>query len=405
MSDRPVISLYSVSLPLPAKQTVYRRYLDLLPRMDAVLQRNVVHLKRILADLGLRANIKQRVKGFESYYAKLLRRARAGGAEGTIFVPDLLGLRLIVPFLEDLKRLEEAVGSVFAVEEIDRKGSSYSSREFGYDSTHLLLRLEDDEPTPYLELQLRTLLQDAWAEVEHDLVYKTEYSLLDEPLRRKLAAINASLTLADTIFQEIRDYQRRLASELQARRTQFWEGAVDSEVPSASQSDLEELEFLTTGSGTVDAMLLEGLLAHNRHNYDRAVEIYSRILAEEPRESVRSVVLIHRGMARFASQDHEGALGDFTDAVTSDPGNARGYFYRGITQRQLGNRSEALGDLDRSLEIDPYNVEALRSRGELLLSLGREEEADDDIRRLREIDPSVALGAALSARRKLPDNN
>jgi putative GTP pyrophosphokinase len=373
--------------------------------MDTVLQQNVVHLKRILADLELRANIKQRVKGFESYYAKLLRRARSGSTNGTIFVPDLLGLRLVVPFLEDLKRLEEAVGSAFSVEEIDRKGSSYSSREFGYESTHLLLRLEDDEPTPFLELQLRTLLQDAWAEVEHDLVYKTEYSLLDEPLRRKLAAINASLTLADTIFQEIRDYQRRLASELQVRRTHFWEGAVDSEVPSASQSDLEELEFLTTGSGTVDAMLLEGLLAHNRQHYDRAVEIYSKILAEEPRESVRSVVLIHRGMARFASQDHSGALGDFTEAVTADPGNARGYFYRGITQRQLGNLSEALGDLDRSLEVDPYNVEALRNRGELFLALGREEEADDDIRRLREIDPSVALGAALSARRKLPGNN
>ncbi len=394
-----------MSLPLPAKQTVYRRYLDLLPRMDEVLQQNVVHLKRILADLGLRANIKQRVKGFESYYAKLLRRARSGSSKGAIFVPDLLGLRLIVPFLEDLKRLEEAVGSSFSVEEIDRKGATYSPREFGYESTHLLIRLEEEEPTPYLELQLRTLLQDAWAEVEHDLVYKTELSLLDEPLRRKLAAINASLTLADTIFQEIRDYQRRLASELGTRRTQFWEEAVDSEVPSASQSDLEELEFLTTGSGTVDAMLLEGLLAHNRHHYDRAVEIYSKILAEEPRESVRSVVLIHRGMARFASEDHAGALSDFTEAVTSDPENARGYFYRGITHRRLGNQSEALADLDRSLGIDPYNVEALRSRGELFLALGREEAADDDIRRLREIDPAIALGAALSTRRKVAEEN
>lgn len=373
--------------------------------MDEALQQNVVHLKRILADLGLRANIKQRVKGFESYYAKLLRRARSGSTNGTILIPDLLGLRLIVPFLEDLKRLEEAVGSSFSVEEIDRKGSSYSPQEFGYDSTHLLIRLEEEEPTPYLELQLRTLLQDAWAEVEHDLVYKTDFSLLDEPLRRKLAAINASLSLADTIFQEIRDYQRRLASELQARRTQFWEGAVDSEVPSASQSDLEELEFLTTGSGTVDAMLLEGLLAHNRHHYDRAVEIYSKILAEEPRESVRSVVLIHRGMAQFASEDHTGALSDFTEAVKSDPENARGYFYRGVTHRQLGNPPDALADLDRSLEIDPYNVEALRSRGELLLALGREEAADDDIRRLREIDPAIALGAALSARRKVSEDN
>jgi putative GTP pyrophosphokinase len=367
--------------------------------MDQVLHDNIVHVKRILADLSLRANIKQRVKGFESYYSKLLRRARAAGSEGTIFIPDLLGLRLVVPFLEDLKLLEEALQSDFSVEEVDHKGSSYSPQEFGYDSTHLLLRLEQEEPTPYLELQMRTLLQDAWAEVEHDLVYKTELSLLDESLRRKLAAINASLTLADTIFQEIRDYQRRLSSELQARRSQFWEQAVDTDVPSPSQSDLEELEFLTTGSGTVDAMLLEGLLAHNRRDFDRAVDIYSKILSKEPTDAVRSVVLIHRGMARFASDDLTGSLNDFTEAVTADSGNARGYFYRGITHRRLGHRSEALSDLDQCLDIDPYNVEALRARGELLLSMGRDEAADQDIRRLQSIDPDIALGEALAHRR------
>ena len=73
------------------------------------------------------------------------------------------------------------------------------------------------------EIQLCTILQDAWSEVEHELVYKTNFNPFDEPLKRKLAALNATLNLSDTLFQEIRDYQRLLQSELNKRRESFIE--------------------------------------------------------------------------------------------------------------------------------------------------------------------------------------
>ncbi len=60
------------------------------------------------------------------------------------------------------------------------------------------------------EIQLRTILQDAWAEVEHELVYKSDISLPNQSIRRKLASLNATLTLSDLIFQEIRDYQKEI---------------------------------------------------------------------------------------------------------------------------------------------------------------------------------------------------
>jgi putative GTP pyrophosphokinase len=56
---------------------------------------------------------------------------------------------------------------------------------------------------PVCEVQVRTILQDAWAEVEHELVYKAEFTPFDEPMKRKLAALNANLTLSDMLFQEI----------------------------------------------------------------------------------------------------------------------------------------------------------------------------------------------------------
>src|SRR5690606_12002199 len=66
---------------------------------------------------------------------------------------------------------------------------------------------------PGLEVQVRTILQDAWAEVEHELIYKNHFRYPNsDSIRKKLAAVNASLSLADMIFQEIRDTQKEMAA-------------------------------------------------------------------------------------------------------------------------------------------------------------------------------------------------
>ena len=48
-------------------------------------------------------------------------------------------------------------------------------------------------------------------------IYKIEFNPFDIPLRRKLASLNAMLSLADITFQEIRDYQNKLQKELEDR--------------------------------------------------------------------------------------------------------------------------------------------------------------------------------------------
>jgi putative GTP pyrophosphokinase len=111
--------------------------------------------------------------------------------------------------------IEKLVRSNFPVFEVERKGEEQSFREFGYRSVHLNLRLSSGN---FCEIQIRTILQDAWAEVEHEIVYKGSFTPFDEPLKRKLAALNATLSLSDIIFQELRNYQRKLNREVRFRR-------------------------------------------------------------------------------------------------------------------------------------------------------------------------------------------
>lgn len=76
---------------------------------------------------------------------------------------------------------------------MERKGSERTFREFGYESVHFLLDIPEEFKVGLVlpknlifEIQLRTILQDAWAEVEHELVYKSEFSPFDQPLKESL---------------------------------------------------------------------------------------------------------------------------------------------------------------------------------------------------------------------------
>ena len=191
-------------------------------------------LKEILV-LPSVPTLKTRVKSFSSYYRKLLR-ILAESAETTDLpvISDLIGIRVICPFLEDLSMVEKILKDSFKIIEIEKKGADRTFREFGYESTHVLLEIPEDvrkncilPPNIICEIQIRTILQDAWAEVEHELVYKSEFSPFDLPLKRKLASMNASLSLADIIFQEIRDYQNKLNKEMAKRRDSFYDQALE----------------------------------------------------------------------------------------------------------------------------------------------------------------------------------
>ncbi len=184
-----------------------------------------------LTENGLKPTLKSRVKEFESFYSKKLRLLKKAWTEksGPYPVNDVLAARVVCPFLGDIELAERLLSERFSIEEVERKGAQHSFREFGYESIHVLIRLPEDllKLCPNLErnvveVQLRTILQEAWAEVEHELVYKAEFTPFDEPMRRKLAALNANLTLSDIIFQEILEFEKRLTSELGHRREAFY---------------------------------------------------------------------------------------------------------------------------------------------------------------------------------------
>lgn len=384
-----------ITVSIPHKDEIKKIYESYNPVLSQIMQNIELKLKKIIK-LSSMPVYKSRIKSFNSYYRKVLRlKADQVANRGKLVeLTDMMGIRIICAFIEDLHEVEKQVRDNFTVKEVEYKGSGDNFREFGYESIHVLVSIPEDcmpaDPQITIpkdivcEIQIRTILQDAWAEVEHELIYKTEFTPFDMPLRRKLASINASLSLADTIFQEIRDYQKKLQAETAERRESFYKIVDDSTTEVTSQHTQKAKEIARINpfiQGTIDDMLLEAIHAHNNGEMERAISIYTQILESKPvpADIVLSVVLKHRGMAYFASNNYDNALKDFQDSVSYDNNGFRSYYYMGIVYSVKEDYEHAVEAFSKSLEINEFQSHTRYRRALAYSKIGEDSKAMEDL--------------------------
>ncbi|MBN2331510.1 MAG: tetratricopeptide repeat protein [Deltaproteobacteria bacterium] len=344
---------------------------------QTLLMKLAADLSEQLNPLPLKYQIKARVKDFSSYFKKISTKSTAD----TAGITDFLGMRIICPFLDDLTVVEKTLLEHFPIREVDHKGERQSFREFGYDSIHLLLDLQGQtvpHPLPMVdgvcEIQLRTLLQDAWAEVEHDLIYKSDWSIPTDQIRRKLAALNANLTLSDIIFQELRDFQKEIVLKQDKRRSiqNARTGILSShelrqQLGSEPQGDDDKVDL--------GKIILKALTAHAEEDFSRAIRLYSRALKLPAEIHIRSILLNHRGMAYFALGENNAAKADFRSAKELDEGNFRAWYNLGLAHKVLQEFDRAIEAFAKSSELHPGFFESAEQRIRLLMDLGLHSEA------------------------------
>ncbi len=392
---------------IPNRKELEKNYSEKTPAYELILNKLQETLKREFEQMEIHPTIKSRVKAFDSYYEKILRLlSKLENHKEAFHIYDVIGLRIVCPFLDDLQIAEKHINQKYDVVQIECKGSEHSFREFGYKSTHFLINVPKrmlgqckiEEPL-LCEIQLRTILQDAWSEVEHELIYKTDFSPFDEPMKRKLAALNANLTLSDTLFQEIRDYQRKLQMELNKRRESFIRevhkpaadaGLTIGQGPAFSDSNAKKnqgaKEYDPMGR-SIDDLLVDALVAHNAGQFKQAIVIYSSILERDFPGHIKSIIHIHRGMAFFAQSQYKQALKDFTVSLGLSPDNHRAFFYRGLTHEAEQNHLSALEDFDACIEINPYQFEPFYRRAQLYTQMKDYKKAMTDCNLALKIDP------------------
>ena len=346
--------------------------------------------------------IKGRVKKFENFYLKVLEKSRKQSIDSPFEdIHDILGLRIIVPFLEDIEKIGSRISEICAIREIKHKSQDLSIREFGYDSLHFIIRIPKElcdivsiSDNLNCEVQVRTILQNAWAEVEHELIYKTGINKVEDTIRRKLIALNATLSLADINFQEIRDYQRRRIQDIEERHSKILDKV--STVPQKmgnryfdNPDTFQTTQFQTYQANTkkdlssteVNDLFYEAMNAHINNNLDRAIELYSLLIAISPNHYLYN----HRGLVYFSLSQYDKALEDFNAAIEMQPKDTRVYTNRGLAYRMLKEKTKALNDFNKSLELNPLWADTFYGRSLTYYDMG-------DIRSaLEDCDKAIAL--------------
>lgn len=144
-------------------------------------------------------------------------------------ISDLIGLRVVCIYESDIEEVSKLLHTHFDVIGETNKSKQMENIEsgFGYKGLHLDLRLNSKRKTLpeyadfgslQFEIQIRTIVQDAWSEVDHKLKYKKQTPI---NLRRRIHRLAALFELADQEFEAIRDLSAKLEDEALASNTKL----------------------------------------------------------------------------------------------------------------------------------------------------------------------------------------
>lgn len=189
-------------------------------------QRLVEEVKYVLKTKLQAANIKYadlqgRAKEKNSFLAKVSRKAYLNPLEE---ITDFAGIRVVCHYEPDAAQIANTIRSEFNVKEHVDKTLRLGVDKMGYGGAHFIVTLGprysgaryDGLGELKCEVQVRTVLQDAWAVISHQLSYKNEESVPPR-LQRDLNNVSALLEIAQRTFDHVRERQAAYVHEIQEK--------------------------------------------------------------------------------------------------------------------------------------------------------------------------------------------
>lgn len=167
-------------------------------------------------------SIEHRVKKEDSLMGKLYRKGDSYHSLDDL--TDLFGARIICYFGDGVDQVCRLIEQNFEVdwENSADKRTLLKADSFGYLSVHYICSLPENAGYPAeicgkrFEIQIRTILQHAWAAINHDLGYKSEFGV-PRAVTREFARLAGLLELADDEFMRSRDHINAYADEIREK--------------------------------------------------------------------------------------------------------------------------------------------------------------------------------------------
>jgi putative GTP pyrophosphokinase len=234
--------------PLVPVRHAVQTYAAQHPELVVATESYVTWVTSLLDEAGINyLSVTGRTKSVASFAAKSVRQVdgRPLYTDPLVEITDQIGVRVITYVHDDVAAVADLLSDQLTLlDDRDMGQETAADGRWGYASRHLLVTAEPGSgpagEDPALSgrrasVQVRTVLQHAWAEFEHDIRYKGTVPDDHAPdLNRRFALAAGLLELADREFTAIRD-------RMQATMT-FAEAEADA--PTAGISPQELTTFL-----------------------------------------------------------------------------------------------------------------------------------------------------------------
>lgn len=213
-----------------------KRFSELIPKYQNLALNLKQALELFLHNAGISyLTIDHRIKDLDSFIEKIRRK---GYDDPFDQMEDICGLRIICYYTSDLEKISGIIKREFKIIESTDKEDLLKPDQFGYRSYHFVVRIKADwlKAPNYrgledlkAEIQVRTVLMHAWAEIQHKLAYKKKTDIPSQFLRQ-LSRIAAKLEETDEQFESLRadteDYRKQLIAKAEKAA-----GVFDSSLP------------------------------------------------------------------------------------------------------------------------------------------------------------------------------
>ncbi|MHA1756320.1 MAG: GTP pyrophosphokinase [Promethearchaeota archaeon] len=288
-----------------SKENVKLEYDTLKPKLERLASACHDQLEKIFKDNEIEIlDIPFRIKKFDSFWEKIQKKGYTSPFDE---VTDLCGLRIICFYPSQIDIISEFIENEFFILEVDDKRKTLDYNQFGYLSKHYVIKLKQnwleiptlrDLGNIKIEIQIRTILMHAWADISHKLAYKKLHHIPKKFLRR-LNQLIALFEIADERFDNLKsereNYIRDVASDIEKIKIQ--ELNLDS---LQAILDFYFPERIRDLNGTME--LLEDLLKH-KINIEKLIGTYLQL-----KDKLDSILNIFDSRSSIGSLEQVGAM-------------------------------------------------------------------------------------------------
>jgi ppGpp synthetase/RelA/SpoT-type nucleotidyltranferase len=252
-------------------------------------------LREACSGLAPLAIIEARPKSIPSFAGKILLKREQYmdpkvplPPDPLVRITDLCGGRVITQTFDQVKAVCQFIEKAFDIDHGNSEDVSKRLRptEFGYRSIHYIVMVNEEKlkaigidiPVPSeivnpdrlkAEIQVRTLLEHAWADIGHDMTYKTELKVPDR-IHRQFAVLSAVLEGVDREFGRLVDNLEEFQSNFGAYHT-----------PDEVEDEISRLRIvLDSNPENIDQAVKIAQLALSIGRHEAALEITDRYVSE-----------------------------------------------------------------------------------------------------------------------------